>query len=88
MTDAREISLQPGQCADVLTTDAGYLICQAGSAHLVTARMGIGWTMQAGDGCMLRTPMRYRVLARTAVRLTLQARSYPFSHLKPVRGTS
>lgn len=74
-TQTREILLQPGQRADVLASgaEAGYLQCVSGSAHLVTGRMGVGWLMHAGDGCMLRTPMRYRVLARTTVRLLLQS---------------
>lgn len=74
MSESREIVLQPGQQADVMTAGAqqGYLLCVKGSAHLATARMGVGWSMEAGDGCLLRTPARYRVVARTPVRLLLK----------------
>ena len=71
----REIVLQPGQRTDLKATGerAGFLYCLTGSVHLVGAGMGVGWVMQKGDGCLLRTPMDYRVRARTPVRLVFRA---------------
>ncbi|HET8711054.1 MAG TPA: hypothetical protein VFM32_06750 [Spongiibacteraceae bacterium] len=79
MSEAREILLKPGQRTSVEATGAqlGYLYCLKGSAHLTSSQMGVGWVMDAGDGCLLRTPMRYRVFARTAVRLVFEPSEQP-----------
>lgn len=72
--EPRTLVLRPGQGIEVETTgpQPDYLHCLSGSAHLALFDMGVGWSMAAGDGCLLRTPMRYRVVARTRVRLRLE----------------
>lgn len=71
MAFEHEMRLDAGQRTnvDARASRHGYLYCLEGSAHLASSHMGVGWTMIAGDGCLLRTPMHYRIVARTAARL-------------------
>ena len=66
-SDTRSISLICGQHTEIVATatTSKQIRCLSGQLHIASMRMGIGWSMHAGDACLLRVNTHYRVTART-----------------------
>lgn len=73
MAKEKAVSLQSGQQTDIVVSSvmSGEIRCLSGQARVVNQRLGIGWSMRAGDGCVLRSNTRYRVIARTKVQISI-----------------
>jgi|GEM_PF-3530970 len=73
MSKEKAVSLVSGQQTEIVVSSAmsGEIRCLSGQARIMNQRLGIGWWMREGDGCVLRSDTRYRVIAKTAVRISI-----------------
>lgn len=69
----RKVSLLAGQQSNIRVAEnmSGEIRCIEGDCRIVKEQLGIGWSMRAGDGLVLRSNTRYRVIANSRLKLAI-----------------